>query len=160
MVKKLIRGLRKPGNWLAAVPIAFFFGIVAFNVIPPNAIAIITNGLDIGGAILINFAFLPVWVKLLRRPHSSPEAFLFGGMLLMVNAVAASRVWSWALILADKPAWMINHWFQSFCYLMVGLGMFYLLKIPGEKGKSSVKYIAWGLVLAVAVMVLFLLHWE
>lgn len=157
-MRKFMHGLKNLSNWYAGVPIVIFFLLV--QIFPQNIIAIITNGLDIGGAILLNFAFIPVWVHLLRRERHSPEAFLFGGLLLIVNAVAASRVWSLAIIVVGKPAWMINHWFQSLCYLMVGVGIFYLLKIPGEQGEGSVKYIAWGLVCAVAVMILFILYQE
>lgn len=160
MVKRFLRGLKSPNNWLTVIPILVFFVIVSQEVLSQNTIAIITNGLDIGGAILLNFALLPAWVKILRRQGTSPEAFLFGGILIIVNAVAASRLWSWAIIFMEKPAWMINHWFQSFCYLMIGVGMFYLLKIPGEKPGSGHRYIAWGLVFAVGVMVAFLLVQE
>lgn len=159
-MKKVLQGLRKPSNWLAALPILFFFVIVSTGLVSQNTIAIITNGLDIGGAVLLTFALLPAWIETLRRRGPSPEAYLFGGILLIVNSVAASRLWSWAIIAMGKPSWMINHWFQSFCYLMIGVGIFYLLKIPGEGRASSMRYIAYGLVLAVIAMVLFLLYQE
>lgn len=159
-MRKILRGLKSPNNWLPIIPIVFFFVIVAGGIISQNSIAIITNGLDIGGTILLDFALIPVWFKLLRRDKHAPEAFLFGGILTCVNSIAASRVWSLAIIMSGKPGWMINHWFQSFCYLMFGLGIFYLLKVPGEDGPKGLRYVAYGLVLSVIVMVLFLLQVE
>lgn len=161
-MRKFLRGLGNLNNWLALVPVLFFFVVISLEIFSRNTVAIITNGLDIGGAILLDFALIPAWIKLLRRSREMPEAYLFGGILLIVNAVAASRVWSWGIIVSGKPEWMLNHWFQSFCYLMVGLGMFYLLKIPsdGKAGLSSYRYIAYGLVAAVIVMVWFLIYWE
>ena len=159
-MKKVLRGIANPNNWAAIIPVIFFFLIVYFQVLDNNHIAIITNGLDIGGFVLLAFAFVPVWFRVLRRDGPSPEAYLFGGILLMAGSVAASRMWSWAIIIAGKPAWMLNHWFQSFCYLMIGVGMFYLLKIPGSnEGWRGMRYIAYGLVLATGLMVSFLL-WQ
>lgn len=159
-MRKALRGLRNPSNWIAILPIVIFFILISFQIVTQNAVAIVTNGLDIGGAILLNFAMIPAWWRMLRREGSTPEAFLFGGILLWVNALAASRIWSLAIIIGGKPLWMINHWFQSFCYLLMGISIFYLLRVPGEQGTMKIKYVAYGLVLAVAFMVLFLLYVE
>lgn len=162
MVKKLLHGLKRPSNWLPVLPVLFFFWLVAGEVVSLNAVAILANGLDIGGAILLNFALIPAWVKVVRRAGYTPEAYLFGGLLMLVNSVALSRLWSLGIIMMGKPAWMINHWFQSFCYLMVGLAMFYLLKVAGnnEHGVFRYKYVAYGLAVAVMVMCVFLVYWE
>lgn len=159
-MQKFLRELRNLNNWIAVIPVIFFFVVVAFGLLSQNSIAIITNGLDIGGAVLLNFALLPVWLRILHRRGTSPEAFLFGGILMIVNGVAGSRLWSLAVIMSGKPSWMVSHWLQSFCYLMVGLGMFYLLKVPGNGHTAGMRYIAWGLVLSVGVMTLFLLYKE
>lgn len=157
-MQKLLRGLKSPSNWLAVIPVFIFF--VAVITLPQNAIAILTNGLDIGGAVLLNFALLPAWVRMLRRDGPSAEAYLFGGILMIVDSIAASRLWSLAIIMSGKPAWMINHWFQSFCYLMVGVGIFYLLRIPGQSYRGGYKYIAYGAALSIVVMCLFLVYLE
>jgi len=102
------------------------------------------------------YVLMPVWVRLLRRDRESPESYLFGAVILMTSAIAASRLWSLAIIVAGKPAWMINHWFQSFCYLMVGLSIFYLLSVPGYK--LSMKYVMWALLVALCVMAFLVMY--
>jgi hypothetical protein len=159
-MQKVWRGLKNPSFWVSMLPIVFFFVVVSLQLVSQNTVAIIANGLDIGGAILLDFAMIPAWWRMLRSERKTPEAFLFGGILLFVNALAASRLWSLAIIMSGKPSWMINHWFQSFCYLLMGIAIFYLLRVPGEQGTMKTKYVAYGLVVAVGVMVLFLLHVE
>ena len=153
-MQRLLRGLRSPKSWIAVAPLLVFF--ISVLVLPPNTIAIITNGLDIGGWVLLMYVLMPVWVRLLRRDRESPESYLFGAVILMTSAIAASMLWSLAIIVAGKPAWMINHWFQSFCYLMVGLSIFYLLSVPGYK--LSMKYVMWALLVALCVMAFLVMY--
>ena len=156
MVRKLLQGVSRPSNWLPVFPIGFFF-ILAL-VWPQNKLALITNGMVIGAWVLILRSYVPPFVHNLRSDNEHPENNFIGGVLLGSTAIAASRIWSIAIILAGKPAWMINHWFQSFCYMLAALSWYYLLRAPGNS--KSAKYITYALIIAVAVLVLGLLITE
>lgn len=156
MGSELLNVLKRLGRCIWLIPVAVFFAAVLFT--PQNKLAIVINGLDIGAWIFILRGYFPPFWRLFKRKSDSPELFFFGGVLMFSTGVALSRIWSLGIILAGKPAWMINHWFQSFCYLIVALGLFYLLRIPGS-GRSG-KYIAGAITIAVMVVAVFLTFWE
>lgn len=149
MVKKILHGLRRPSNYLWLVPIVLFF--IATQVWSQNKIAILTNGLDIGVWVFILRAYLPPFISLLRKAGDKPELGFFGGIITISTALAASRIWSLAIILMGKPAWMLNYWFQSFCYFMIAVGMFYLLRVPTSE--KSGWYIVGAIVIAIVVTI-------
>lgn len=155
-MRKLLHGIRQPSNWFWLLPIGLFLALA--HLFPQNKVAIVTNGLDIGVWLFILRAYGPPFFMQLRSDKPHPEINLFGGILLMSTALAASRIWSQVIIMLDKPVWMLNHWFQSFCYLLVALGMFYLIKIPGYS--KSRGYIMGALAIAVMVISLGLAYLE
>ncbi len=148
-MRNLLAGLKRHYNWIAFVPFLVFF--VAVLVLSANTIAILINGLDIAVLTPILIAYLPIFWKKLRSDADPADLGLLGGLLLICVAVDVSRIWSLAIILSGKPAWMINHWFQSLCYLMVALGQFYLLRVPGSR--TSRRYLSYAFCLAVVVVV-------
>jgi len=158
MVRKVLRGISRPSNWIPLIPILVF--LVAAQVWPQNKLAIMTNALDIGAWFLIMRAYVPPFYRKLRegRSHDAADLYLLGGNLLNVSALAASRIWSLGIILAGKPAWMINHWFQSFCYLLAALSYYYYLRVP--KSDTSRRYITYALAIAAVLGGIILLFTE
>lgn len=155
-MRRTLRGLRNLSNWVMLLPIGLFFFMV--QLFPQNKLAIITNGLDIGVWILVVRAYLPPFWTALRAREHRPETYLLGGVLLNSTALAMSRIWSLGIIVAGKPPWMINHWFQSFCYLLMALSYYYFLRVPKEH--ESRKYIAYALILGVVFFSSVLLFME
>lgn len=155
-MRKFLRGVGRLSNWVMVLPIVVFFYLALW--LPQNRLAIITNGLVIGVWIPLVRNYLPPFWKNLRSDKSHPETYFLGGILLGSTAIAMSRIWSLGIIMAGKPAWMINHWFQSFCYLLAALSWYYLLRVP--ENKKSARYITYALITAVSVIVVGLLYLE
>lgn len=149
MVKKALRGMLRISNWIPLIPIIVFFAMAHY--LPQNRLAIVVNALDIGAWVLILRAYGPaLWEKWRSDEKVTSEIYVLSGILLYVTALAMSRIWSLAIIFSGKPAWMINHWFQSFCYLLMALSCYYFLRVPGSS--VSRKYIAWALAISLTIM--------
>ena len=102
-------------------------------------------------------AYSPTLLRSLRADHELREQHLVTGILLMWGAIAASRMWSLALIMAGKPPWMINHWFQTFCYVVAAASGYYYLKIagPSRVGYRYATMAAIGAVLITTIVLAF-----
>lgn len=149
-MKRLLRGLVRPSTFLPVVLLLFVAFIVAGEFIPPNSLALLINGIFISMWIVICATYVPVLTRSLRADHVLLDQYHVSGVLLLWTALAASRFWSIAIILAGKPAWMVNHWFQTFCYLTAALSGFYLLQVPGVAGIGRRKSVI-AMLLAVAL---------
>lgn len=150
-MQRFLRGLRHASNWLSLAPILIF--LIMAQTLNPNTLAVVINSLDIGVWILVLRAYVPpLWRKLRESRRGSADIYMLGAVLLSSTALAMSRLWSIGIILAGKPAWMINHWFQSFCYMLIALSYYYFLRIPGSL--TSAKYIAYALAASVTIAVM------
>jgi hypothetical protein len=148
-VRKILRGLGHLSNWLPLLPVVIF--LVMAQIMSQNRLAIIINSLDIGAWFLIVRAYgWAFYMKLRSEERHSPETYFLGAVLLNVTALAWTRMWSFGIILMGKPPWMINHWFQSFCYLLIALSYYYFLRIP--ENSDSRRYITYSLAIAVVLM--------
>jgi hypothetical protein len=158
-MRRLLAGLTRPSTIMPIVGILFVAWVVLSQFIPQNQLAIVTNGLYISGAIGINSVYLPLLFASLRSPEPLPDQYFCSGLLLFTNAIAASRVWSLAIILAGKPDWMINYPVQSLCYLLAALSLLFFLKIPGPS-KAGWRYPTMMLIFTVMIVSLWLAYVE
>lgn len=158
-MRRLLAGLTRASSYLPLIGILMVIWAVLAQVIPQNQLAIITNGLFISGAIGINAAYGPILVASLRASEAKADQDFCSGLLLFVNSIAASRVWSLGIILAGKPAWMINSPIQSLCYLLAALSLLFFLKVPG-RSKVGWRYTSMTLIFTVMIVSLWLAYVE
>lgn len=158
-MRRLIAGLLRPSTILPATILMFIAWVVLSRIIPQNQLAIITNATFISVALAVNAAYGPVLIKCLRAPDMRADQYLVSGILLIFLSIAASRVWSMAIILANKPDWMINAPVQSLCYLMAALSGFFFLKVPGRTAIGW-RYTTMAGIFAVMIVSLWLVYVE
>lgn len=158
-MKRLLQGLARPSTFLPLVGLMLLAFGVSAQIVPQNTLAISINGLFIAVSIMIARAYGPALINSLRAPSANKDQYLVTGILLLWFSISASRVWSLALIMAGKPPWMINHWFQTFCYLVAASSGFYFLLIPGPN-KTGFKFTTYGLMIAVGVVTAMLVFFE
>ena len=158
-MQRLLRGLARPSTFVPILAlIAMLFGASA-QIIPQNTLAIITNGLFISVSVMVIAAYTPALLSSLRSDAVKDDQYLITGILLFWLAISASRVWSLVIIMAGKPDWMINHWFQTFCYIAAASSGFYFLQITGHS-RIGYRYTTAAIVLAVAVVTFTLAFFE
>lgn len=158
-MRRLLRGLARPSTFM---PVVFLllagFGVAA-QFVAQNTLAILINGLFIAVFVMIVAAYAPTLLRTLRAAEVQKDQYLVSGILLLWGSIAASRMWSLALIMAGKPAWMINHWFQTLCYLMAAMSGFYFLQIPGAS-RVGYRYTTAAIIIAIAVVTVVLAFFE
>lgn len=157
MVDRFLRGLARPSTFLPFLLCCIVGFITAASVFNGVAVSIFFNGFDIAICVLIDIAYMPVLWHSIRAPNPTKEQYLVSGILLAWNAIAFSRGWVMAAIMMGRPAWMLNHWVLSLCYAMVAMSGFYFLKVPG-KVNGGWRYVTIALVLAVAIITVFLIY--
>lgn len=158
-MRKLLHGLARPSTYLPVLIMAALGVGISMGFIPQNTIAIIINGLFVAVTVMIIAAYGPALVASLRAETARRDQYLVSGIIMLWLSIAASRVWSLALIMAGKPPWMINHWFQTFCYLTAAASGFYFLKITGPS-KTGTRYTAAAVILAVLIVTFVLAFFE
>ncbi len=158
-MRKLLHGLARPSTFLPLLAlVAAAFGVAA-QVVPQNTLAIVINGMFIAVSVMVVAAYGPALITSLRAEEAKKDQYLLSGIILFWVSVSASRVWSLALIMAGKPPWMINHWFQTFCYLSAASSGYYFLQISG-KSKVGLRYTTATIVLAVCITTVMLAFFE
>jgi hypothetical protein len=158
-MQRLIRGLARPSTFLPVLGMALLAFGVSSQIVAQNTLAIVINGLFIAMSVVVVAAYGPPLTHALRSDKVQKDQYLLTGILMFWISIAASRVWSLALIMAGKPDWMINHWFQSFCYLSAAASGFYFLQITGHS-KRGYKYTTAAIVIAVCIVTAMLAFFE
>ena len=158
-MQRLLQGLARPRTFLPLLVLVLVGYAVSAQLIPQNTLAIIINGLLIAVSVMVMAAYGPGFITALRSSELKKDQYLLSGILLLWLSLAASRMWSLALIMAGKPPWMINHWFQTFCYLVAASSGFYFLQITGHS-KTGIRYVTAAIVIAVMIITVVLAFFE
>jgi hypothetical protein len=150
-MQRILRGLIRPSTFLPIFGMVLLGFGVSSQLIAQNVLAILINGLFIAMTVVVAAAYGVPLVNALKSEEIKKDQYLLTGIVMLWVSIAASRIWSLAIITAGKPDWMINHWFQSFCYLAAAASGFYFLQLVGHP-RRGLKYATAAIALAVVIV--------
>ena len=150
-MRKLVRGLVRPRTFIPLLLMVVGF-LGAYSTLSIPMLSLWINAIDIAIWFMIVAQYTPVVWRVLREDNPRMEENFVFGIVLLFTALAVSRMWAIAVMMNDRPAWMIGHWLPPLCYWVIAVSGFYFIKVPG----GTTKYLTWAVVLAVLIITLVL----
>lgn len=149
-MRRLIKGLQKPGTFLPALFILILGFLAATQILSAGAISIITGAIAIVVWALIMIGYIPPLIYVLRAQHRVEEQNFFLGVIMLFSAIAAWNFWRIVFVVMNKPDWMVGNWFPSLLSIIASMSGFYFLSAPGVS-RVGVRYTTIAIVGVIAL---------